>query len=348
MKDETEIAVYAAYINGEEYDESSKKLFRNKEIIAPILKYVVEEYKDYSVEEIIAFIDADTVTSNKPVSDIPPIYEKTAETVDRGTEFSSITEKIIRYDVHLKAKNPKLSNDTEHILVMIYVDFEVQNNYKPSNPSYPVIKRAIYYASRDISAQLGTITGTIDYSRLEKIYSIWVCNENIPKKLQNTMTRYTIQKKDIIGKTDEPESDYDLMNITIIRRGSDDAQEDIFQYLNAVFTSDLENIRRYVDIKKDSEVEKEVKHMSGMGQSIYERGIAQGVERGIEQGEMKKLINLVYRKMLKGKTSIEIAEDIEEEESVVEQIKEAIFAYRRDYGEKAFDAGEALKYLKMN
>ncbi len=73
--------------------------------------------------------------------------------------------------------------------------------------------------SQDLSSQLSTITQTTDYSKLEKCYSIWICAEDVPKKLQNTLTEYSFSKKDIIGVADEPEEDYDLLTVIIIRLG---------------------------------------------------------------------------------------------------------------------------------
>lgn len=59
MRCETEQLI--ASISTEEaekmYDNLVKKMFRNKEIMAPILKMVVPEYKDCSLEEIIACME---------------------------------------------------------------------------------------------------------------------------------------------------------------------------------------------------------------------------------------------------------------------------------------------------
>lgn len=78
------------------------------------------------------------------------------------------------------------------------------------------------------------MTELTNYADIQKVYSIWICNENIPKKLQNTVTMHSIKKSDVIGETDEPEEDYDLINVIIIRRGKDDS-EPIFDYLSGVF-----------------------------------------------------------------------------------------------------------------
>ena len=261
MREETEKDILAANIRGEKYDEAVKRLFHNKEILAPVLKYTVSEYKDFKTEDIIKFIEEKSI-ADIPVEDIPIGIQ------GNETELSSISEKLIRYDVHFTATNPLLSD--EKIKVQLHIDLEVQNEYYPTEPTYPIIKRALYYASREISQQLGTLTHTTNYDSLQKVYSIWICNENIPAKLQNTMTSYRINKEDILGITDEPNQDYDLMQIVVIRRGVRPSNDDIFQYLNGVFTSELEVIDRYVDIDNNEKIIKEVRSMSGLGQSIYE------------------------------------------------------------------------------
>jgi len=53
----------------------------------------------------------------------------------------------------------------------------------------------------------------------------------------------------------------------------------------------------------------------------------------------------VYKKMLKGRTNEEIAEEAEEDIDTVEYVKEAIFAYRKESGSDEFDAGKVVEYL---
>lgn len=57
MRQETEESMAKALQNGQKYDESCKEVFKNREVIAPILKYVVSEFKDCTQEEIIRCID---------------------------------------------------------------------------------------------------------------------------------------------------------------------------------------------------------------------------------------------------------------------------------------------------
>ena len=215
MRDETKMDVYTSGVTGAEYDAGMKQLMSNKEIIIPILQMTVPEFKTCSQEEILQCLDISSITKDDFVSDIPNV-EKDLRLTKEDSELSSLVEKLVRFDIRFKIINPKLS--TEKIRVNLHIDMEAQKSYRPSNPSYPILKRAVYYVARDLSSQLSTITQTTDYSKLEKCYSIWICAEDVPKKLQNTLTEYSFSKKDIIGVADEPEEDYDLITIFISTR----------------------------------------------------------------------------------------------------------------------------------
>ena len=73
------------------------------------------------------------------------------------------------------------------------------------------------------------------------------------------------------GTTNEPEEEYDLMEVIMIRKGNVNADDAIFQYLESVFESDIERIKKYIDIPKDSEIEKEITRMTGLGESLYNK-----------------------------------------------------------------------------
>lgn len=277
MPTKEEISIIASQ-GREKYDEVVKENLHFPKLIAPILRAVVPEYKEYSVDDVVGFIIKDSITDDA-VDDVSVIVAQ------MGTEMSSVSEKLIRYDSRFKALNPKLSN--QKMSIYLHVDLEVQNNYKPSNPKYPIIKRALYYGAREISSQLGILTETTDYGSLEKVYSIWICNENIPDKLQNTVTSYKIVKTDEIGVSEEPDEDYDLINVIMIRRGTKTSSEEIFDYLTAFFTSNIEGICKYVNIKDDTEVMEGVRKMGGLGESIY------------MQGTLDTLVSLVKAGLLK-------------------------------------------------
>ncbi len=281
MREETKQDIMGAGEVGTQYDRAAKAVWRNREILAPLLKYAVTELADESVESIMKLIDADSISSEEiSVSDLPP----TVTTLN--AEDSSITEKLITYDLKFTVKNPRLSSDK--LLVALHIDLEFQNKYRPTlkdGRSYPLIKRGIYYAARDISSQLGRITLQTNYDDIEKVVSIWIVNEDIPEKLQNTATRYYLSREDFIGTAVEPEADYDLMEVIMIRRGdAKDITEPLFKYLESVYKADIKEIEAYTPVSGNPELKKEVESMPGMSQVIYNNGLAEGVLQGISQG----------------------------------------------------------------
>ena len=309
MRDETKMDVYTSGVTGAEYDAGMKQLMSNKEIIVPILQMTVPEFKTCSQEEILQCLDISSITKDDFVSDIPNI-EKDLRLAKEESELSSLVEKLVRFDIRFKIKNPQLS--TEKIRVNLHIDMEAQRSYRPSNPSYPVLKRAVYYVARDLSAQLSNITQVTDYSKLEKCYSIWICTEDIPKKLQNTLTEYSLSKKDIIGETDEPDEDYDLLTVILIRQGKETEEKGIFDYLRGIFDCDIQKIQGYSHIKWSEPFQQEVKKMTGFGDAIYEKGIQEGRHDGMILGAL-----------MSGKTPEEVSEmlhlSLEEIKRVQEQ-----------------------------
>lgn len=276
MRNETEV-VLSALDGREKYDDACKKTWKLKEIIAPVLRYTIKEYQNHTIPEIIGYINATSISDDTPVDDLPAFIE------GAESEMSSPTEKRVFFDIHFTAKNPSLS--TEDVLVMLHIDFEVQNDYEPSNPKYPITKRAIYYAARELSAQLNVITNTTNYDRLEKVYSIWICNEDVPEELQNSITRYHVEKEDIMGKCDESDAFHDLMEVVIVRRGAEVLENTLFEYLQGVFTTDFDTINKYVDVTNNDEVKEVLNTMCGLGESLE--------NKGIEKGKLIQLIELV-------------------------------------------------------
>lgn len=313
MSLETEITVNASKVFNPKYDAVAKENFNRPELIAPILKNVVPELKDYTAEEIVGFIVKDSIKSD-PVDDVSIVANQLP------TEMSSITEKLIYYDSRFKILNPKLSSKA--ITVYLHIDLEIQGDYRPKNPSYPIIKRAIYYGAKEISSQLGILTGKTNYNDIEKVYSIWICNDNIPKFLQNTVSSYKITKTDEIGTVNEPEADYDLMSVIIIRRGNDEGDAEIFDYLTSVFTSDIEGICRHIDIRDNEDIKEGVKKMTGLGDSLYNRGVQSGIQKGIQQ--------IIFKMLSGGKTPEQISEFCDYDIDEIFEIQSSMSKEKKD------------------
>ena len=138
----------------------------------------------------------------------------------------------------------------------------------------------------------------------------------MPKKLQNTLTEYSFSKKDIIGVVDEPEEDYDLLTVIIIRLGKETEEKGIFDYLKGLFTGDIKRIQRYSHIEWSEPFQEEASKMTGFGDMIYERGIQQGIQQGCHEG-------MILGALMSGKTPEEVSKmlnlPLEEIKKVQEQ-----------------------------
>ena len=130
--------------------------------------------------------------------------------------------------------------------------------------------------------------------------------------MQNTMTEYALRKNDILGKTAEPEKDYDLMTVILIRQGETlDKQEGIFDYLGSLICGDIKKAEKYTKIQWSETMKGDVKTMTGFGEAIYQRGIKYGEETGLRRGELKKA----------RETALSMAEDGMEIERIARLLK---------------------------
>ena len=185
------------------------------------------------------------------------------------------------------------------------MDIEVQGDSRESTLGYPLLKRAMYYVARELSGQLGILTNETDYSRLQKCYSIWIC-DGVPKDQQNTVTRYHMTKEDLIGLScDKPEL-YDLMEVVMIRRGDDKFTDGILDYLTGLFSHDIDRMDRYSHIKGDSETVEEVRRMGGFGRALVEKtresALDEGRKEGIKEGakgEHDNILNNIINNLMK-------------------------------------------------
>jgi hypothetical protein len=279
-----------------QYDAASKELLANKELLAIILKYTVKEYADMTFQGIADCIEGDSITR---VGSVAPGKEGGGRIEGVNAEFNVLGEVVSFFDLLFKAVNPKLSN--EKVTCHLHIDFESQGDY---HAGYPLEKRGIFYMSRMISSQVPVPTGKTNYGGLEKVYSIWVCRERVPKRLQNTMSVYGVANLWNSRDIELNEGDYDLMALVVLRLGNpqEECREDIFRILNALFyprsKKAYEVLDEYIDFSETLKME--VKKMVGLGESILREGFEQGIEQGIGQ--------IVLYMLKKGNSISEIVE----------------------------------------
>ncbi len=213
------------------YDAAVKRLLADKTILAWILKGCVPEFRGMGIKEI-----ADSCIERDPriseVAVMPDGASQTPKIHGTGVEDATITEGSVMFDIRFDASVPGNGED-----INLIINVEAQNNFYPG---YPIIKRGIYYCSRMISSQYGSVFTKSHYEKIRKVCSIWVCVDP-PKGRENTITRYSISEENCVGNVKEPPERYDLLMAVMVCLGdpSDGSCTGLLKLLGILLSSDI-------------------------------------------------------------------------------------------------------------
>ena len=301
-----------------QYDSCVKKLLSEKIILAWILKGCVEEFKPFSIDQILqesfeeepqismAAVDQDELDRDEEAAD--NIYDEEVSSRIEGmnSEDNSVREGKIYYDIRFFARVPGMKEPP----VRLIINIEAQKSKKTP---YPIMKRAIYYVSRMISAQKNRIFTKSHYEKIHKVYSIWI-QMNVEKRLANTITEYGIAEKNIVGNGKENKKDYDLISVIMLRLGNVEqaVKEPILRLLNVLLSKEKhpeekkEILEKDFDIPMTISMEEEVQVMCNLGEGLYEEAYEEAYEKA-----GKEMAVAVAKKLLaRGKNTVEeISED---------------------------------------
>lgn len=253
-------------------DDECKRLLTRKDVVANILKYCVPEYKELSKKEILRCLDSDENDSK---------HIKTLNSEDNSIKSSKIV-----YDVLFSSRLPGSNNK-----IAMFVNLEAQNS---SNTGYPLVSRALYYASRLVAKQKSEIFDSKNYGLIKKVYSIWICT-TVNKEQKDTINYYTIDEHNLKGEYKSNIEHYSLINVIMLNLGSnydyDNNDKDILKMLSLLFTNTDLNPRKVSHILKDSYdilmTNKEVAKMCTIYQGLIDEGIEIGKQEGIKLGKQE-------------------------------------------------------------
>lgn len=161
---------------------------------------------------------------------------------------------------------------------------------------YAIVTRAILYCSTTLLAQVETEFTIPHYDALKKVYYIWLCF-NSPKKIGNTISRYSISKEGLLGSLDVDCSAYDKFEIVQI----------------------CLNENEYNIPIKDSFGE-EIQQMYNLSEGIEQRGIEKGIQQGIQQGIRQMVLNALQSNSIEDVSRILLL-PIEEVEKIANENK---------------------------
>ncbi|MCR5789570.1 MAG: Rpn family recombination-promoting nuclease/putative transposase [Lachnospiraceae bacterium] len=257
-----------------QYDELVKKFLSYRIILAWILKECVIEFKQYSIEQIMECIEPATISVEAVDQDELDYFEELADTQVEGmtNEDGSKREGRAIYDIKFSATVPNTEEP-----VQLIINIEAQ---KDDNTTYPLIKRAIYYVGRLISAQKNKVFTNKHYEKICKVYSIWI-QMNVSGKKANTITKYRISEENLVGNVKEIESYYDLLTVIMIGLGRPEKALDkpILRLLDVLLSTDTkpdkkkEILQNDYDISMTEEMIEEANAMCNLGEGIREKAV---------------------------------------------------------------------------
>ena len=285
--------VYLAGKNPE-YDAAAKKLLSSKKILAWILKYCVEEFKDCSIADIRdRYIIGIPETASAPV--LPDETNAAAKVgTDRisgeRTEDTSVTEGKVTFDIRFRAITP------HNELVQLIINIEAQRSRRTS---YPLLKRAMYYVSRLISSQYGVDFDKAQYGKIKKVYSIWLCMDAPDDR--GGITRYRMQEEPEYGNILDEKENYDLQQIVMVyvAHARADMENRLLNLLGELFVSEDDASRKkaelieHYDIDLNENEERLVSTMCNLSVGVYVRGR----ESGMEENSNRIIVNLLRMHM---------------------------------------------------
>ncbi|WP_370850935.1 hypothetical protein [Megasphaera sp.] len=268
------------------YDKAAKGFLSKKKVLAYILKRTVPEFESVSLDDI-----ADFYIEGTPEVSTVPVYKDKTNAVRQAlakqdthtikgaqNEDNSITEGSIVFDILFRAKAP----GTDEIITLI-INVEAQRNLHPKKKTggtYPLLKRAVYYASRLISSQKETEFVNSDYDKIKKVYTIWICMEAPDGK--SAINRYQLKEQHLLHRYKEPRQNYDLMGIVFVYLGNSKVKDQMMNLLDLMFKSKKKPTEKVTVLKNEfgidltQEEEGDLEIMCNLGEGLYEDGKMEG------------------------------------------------------------------------
>ena len=268
----------------EKVDEKIKALLADKQILARILKYSVEEFKEYDILEIINRIEeveilevpVDAGLSHKSKNEFGKISGS-------STEDNVPGEGVIFYDIRFNITKGKKR-------IKVLINIEAQATTSVSRLGYHIENRMTYYLSRMISAQKEQEFFGSDYDKIKEVISIWICMD--ARKNEDSIIEYQLRPEVKFGENIHHEEINLLKGILIkIRGGKNMTQSknkliEMLEYVIADHSTEEKKnyLKNECGVEMTKELERKVEAMGeSMGRAILQGMLEDAWDKGVAQ-----------------------------------------------------------------
>lgn len=273
-----------------QYDDCAKTLTASIPVLARILKQTVEELRDNSLADIENCIEGSPqvqlCTSDNQ-------EENTKEKITgNNTESTIVHEGTVRYDIRFYVILPK-----RKVRIKIILNVELQKQYRKK---YYLVTRGIFYCARMLSEQKGTEFIKDNYQDIKKVYSIWLCTD-APEKIANTISEYTMTRKEIYGDFNEEER-YDLLTVVLVRistKENGEVTNELLKMLAVLFSNTIsaeikkKKLKDEFGMKMTKTIERSIDDMCNLSQGIKQDAIRQGIQQGTLLTKIESLLEVL-------------------------------------------------------
>ena len=296
----------------------AKRLLSQKDVSANYLKYLIPEFRNMDIKEIITYIED---YDNETIIGLPTIDE-------------SETEGKIIYDLYFKVRNPDN-------LKTIYINIEPQYD----DSKYDMLNRLEYYLSRILYRQKNNEFHGSEYDDLKKIYSICIVfnsnnnkNQIITNEKAYKLYKYNPNNNNYLY--DETYKHDSLLNTYLINldKDYDYNTSGVFELSALLFGLDksINQEYRLQKLKDDYDIivdRKELIEMCSLAEGFELKGRQEGINigkaEGLEIGAINTASSVVYNYIEATKSTVDAAisllkidDSIKEE--VIKKVKEKL------------------------
>ena len=294
-------------------DETCKVLLSDTQILAHILKYVVDELRDFTIEEIQEIIPANI--------NHEPVFPGNRVVKTSSNESIIPGEGILRFDVHFELDVPKRNKQKA---CKLQINIEAQNSIYND---YKIVTRGIAYTSRLISQQFKTVIDGDNYQKMQKTYSIWLMPQ-APLKYDGTIRIYSLQEKVESGISLKEKEAYDKIKIATIYTSSKheisqkyEQNDELLRVVMLLFGMSGRSVQEIKGIlekeygfKMSEELKKGVENMCNLAQGLIIENRTAGRMEGKAEEKYEILINLLEQTDISLKKIMKIVGLVKKEE----------------------------------
>lgn len=273
------------------YDTLAKRFLARKAILAHILKNVVSEFADCSLQDIERkYIEGDPAANTNTIP-----LDDTLDIKGKHTESNSPLEGLVTFDIIFDALTPSTGEP-----IKLIINIEPQKT--TTSIDYKLMKRAVYYVARLISSQKEKEFHGDDYNSLKKVYSIWICMD-VQNYRANSIQEYSLTEKILHGEFHDELQNYDLLKIIILNLGIKPTSHKLLNLLHLLFmdlksSDEKEKILcDEYDITLTRDMRKELTDMGGLMEPLLKVATEQVAEKTAAETEKKTLLDNIRKAM---------------------------------------------------